>query len=103
MLLDTWYIPVEFDKHRCLLGQIFEVDTSIRLRLECYDVDDYKFTVAFYLDNEAEILRLLRSSIVGHTIAIFYPVSREFPDGSLGVGVESADEVLVCFTPSCAP
>ncbi|KAI1149017.1 hypothetical protein F4825DRAFT_464445 [Nemania diffusa] len=91
-----WEKPsIQSNKHSCLLGEIIQADTFIRPRLVCRDVNSRQLVVAFYPDNEAEMPRLQSGFKVGHTIAIFYPVSHGFLDGSVGIRVETPDKVLI--------
>ncbi|KAI8624396.1 hypothetical protein F5Y19DRAFT_318158 [Xylariaceae sp. FL1651] len=84
-----------YKKHWCLLAEIIQADTIIRPRLVCRDAVGREFVVAFYPDNQDDMPRLLAGFKVGNTIAIFYALGHAFLDGSVGVRVEDADEVVI--------
>ncbi|KAI1194060.1 hypothetical protein F5X97DRAFT_327899 [Nemania serpens] len=76
-----WEFPdLAYEHHSCLLGEVIQADTFLRPRL---------------VTDQTEMPRLLKDFKVGYTIAIFYPVSHGFLDGTVGFRVEKTDKVLV--------
>lgn len=91
-----WESPdLEYEHHSCLLGEIIQADSFFRHRLVCHDVNNSDYVVAFYPDDRAQMPRLLKDFKVHYTIAIFYPVSHGFLDGTVGFRVEKTDKVMV--------
>lgn len=81
-------------RHWCLLAEIIEVSTFIRLRLQVKDKDGHEFLIAFYL--EPDNTGLHPSDFhQGHTVAILYPHQHGFLDLSVGIRQEEITRVQV--------
>lgn len=82
-------------RHWCFLGEVLEVEYSLRLRLVVRDITGIQIVVAFYLnDNFAKQPRGVR---VGDTIAVLYANQWGFMDGTVGFRIENAVVVQVCL------
>lgn len=85
------YTPV---KHWCFLGEILEVDTTLRADLTVRDRAGQKISVVFFTEDRGMGFHELLKP--GNTVAVLYAVQHTFPDGmGQGIILRSLDAVRV--------
>ncbi len=89
-------------RHWCLLAEVVQVESFIRLRLNVRDWKGEEFFVAFYPEESTEQPPAGQFKI-GHTVAILYPHQHQFLDGSLGIRQELSKSIQVSGIPSGVP
>jgi len=97
--------PDIIEDSACLLGQIESFDKWGRYRTVLRDRGGARFIVAFYLDNGNYGKWDFSKLKVGHTMAIMYPESKTFLDGTRGCRIEDEkiDNVTVGLHPCLNP
>jgi len=80
-------------RHWCLLAEIMDVSTIIRVRLIAKDKSGKQFPIAFYLDSGMhQDFRIFRK---GHTVAILYAEQHYFLDMTVGIRQEDITSIQV--------